>query len=55
VTARPEGISDWMYKKGGNLVGGNTIRAVRDGLSAGEREAFDKVLRSASNRPTGFV
>lgn len=42
VSARPEEISDWMYLQGRGLVGGYTIRAVRDGLTASEREAFDR-------------
>ena len=42
LTALPDGISDWMYLRGRKLVGGYTIRAVRDSLSAKEREAFDK-------------
>ena len=42
ASARPSEISDWMYLQGRVLVGGYTIRAIRDGLSADERLAFDR-------------
>ena len=35
-------ISDWMYIKNGNLVGGYTIRVLRDQLSDAEKKAFDE-------------
>lgn len=34
-------ISDWMYIKNGKLIGGYTIRAIRDQLSEAEQKAFD--------------
>jgi uncharacterized protein YegJ (DUF2314 family) len=42
VSATPEEISDWMYLAGRTLVGGYTIRAIRDNLSPAERETFDR-------------
>ncbi len=39
--ARAE-ISDWMYVENGKLVGGYTLRVLRDGLSDAERADFDK-------------
>src|SRR5262249_6721981 len=35
-------ISDWMYIENGKLVGGFTIRVLRDKLAAKERLEFDK-------------
>ena len=35
-------ISDWMYVEGRKLVGGYTIRVLRDGMSAKEREDFER-------------
>jgi uncharacterized protein YegJ (DUF2314 family) len=35
-------ISDWMYIDSGKLVGGYTIRVLRDKLSAQERADFDR-------------
>ncbi|QDU51689.1 YegJ family protein [Gimesia panareensis] len=34
-------ISDWMYVADGKLVGGNTLRVVRDSLTKEQQEAFD--------------
>ena len=34
-------ISDWMYYDEGKVVGGFTIRAIRDALSPEEQAAFD--------------
>jgi uncharacterized protein YegJ (DUF2314 family) len=35
-------ISDWMFVDEGRLVGGCTIRVLRDGLSAAEKRQFDR-------------
>ncbi len=35
-------ISDWMIIEGGRLIGGYTIRAIRDGLQGQELQEFDK-------------
>jgi uncharacterized protein YegJ (DUF2314 family) len=35
-------ISDWMYLENGRLVGGETMRVLRDSLSPAEREQFDQ-------------
>lgn len=37
-------ISDWMYIKNGVLVGGYTIRVLRNDLSPKDRKEFDKSL-----------
>jgi len=37
-------ISDWMYIVNGKLVGGETLRVLRDGLSEAERAEFDKSI-----------
>ena len=42
ATVKPEKVSDWMYVEGKRLVGGYTIRAIRDGLSSEERKQFDR-------------
>ena len=42
ITVGPSGISDWMFTENGKLVGGYTIRAMRDAMSSEERAAFDK-------------
>jgi uncharacterized protein YegJ (DUF2314 family) len=42
VSARPAEISDWMYVDHGILVGGYTLRVLRDRLSPSERNEFDK-------------
>lgn len=38
----PRFISDWMIIEDGRLIGGYTIRAIRDGRPAHERPAFDR-------------
>jgi uncharacterized protein YegJ (DUF2314 family) len=35
-------ISDWMFVDRGRLIGGFTIRVLRDGLSPGEKRQFDR-------------
>lgn len=35
-------ISDWMFSKKGNLLGGFTIRVIRNRMSQLEKEKFDK-------------
>ncbi len=35
-------ISDWMIIEGGRLVGGYTLRAIRDGIPDNQKEEFDK-------------
>jgi len=40
----PADVSDWMIIERGRLVGGYTIRAIRDGMSEGEQREFDKTL-----------
>jgi len=35
-------ISDWMYVENGRLIGGFTIRAIRDNMPANERQNFDR-------------
>ena len=42
VTVAPDKISDWMYVDGRKLVGGETLRALRDGLGPKERAEFDE-------------
>ncbi|WP_020471816.1 YegJ family protein [Zavarzinella formosa] len=42
VTVSPSEISDWMYVENGKLVGGETLRVLRDGLTPAERKDFDK-------------
>jgi uncharacterized protein YegJ (DUF2314 family) len=42
VSIEPSKISDWMFVENGKLVGGYTIRVLRDTMSAGERAEFDK-------------
>jgi uncharacterized protein YegJ (DUF2314 family) len=42
VSVEPAKISDWMFVENGKLVGGYTIRVLRDTMSAGERAEFDK-------------
>lgn len=37
----PTDISDWMYVKDGRLVGGETIRVVRDRMTEDQRRRFD--------------
>jgi uncharacterized protein YegJ (DUF2314 family) len=42
VTVAPAEISDWMYIDNGKLVGGQTLRALRDAATPAERAEFDK-------------
>jgi uncharacterized protein YegJ (DUF2314 family) len=42
ATVDPESISDWMFVDNGKLVGGYTLRVLRDAMPAAEREEFDK-------------
>ncbi len=42
VSVEPAKISDWMFVENGKLVGGYTLRVLRENLSAGERAEFDK-------------
>lgn len=44
VEVDAEKISDWMYVKKGELVGGYTIRVLRDMMSVEDRNEFDKSL-----------
>ncbi|WP_231459749.1 YegJ family protein [Pedobacter sp. Leaf132] len=37
-------ISDWMTIENGKLIGGYTIRAIRDGVPENERAAFDNSI-----------
>ena len=37
-------ISDWMYVEDGKLVGGYTLRVVRDSLTEEQQAAFDSNL-----------
>jgi len=39
-----ERVSDWMYVENGKLVGGYTLRVLRDRMSAAERKKFDASL-----------
>jgi len=41
VKVLPGDISDWMYVEDGKLVGGYTIRVLRNRLSAEEKRQFD--------------
>jgi uncharacterized protein YegJ (DUF2314 family) len=41
----PSKISDWMYLENGKVVGGHTIRVLRDTLSPSERADFDKKVQ----------
>jgi uncharacterized protein YegJ (DUF2314 family) len=42
VTVAPSKISDWMYVENQKLVGGLTLRVLRDALTPAERVDFDK-------------
>jgi uncharacterized protein YegJ (DUF2314 family) len=42
VTVAPSKISDWMYVENRKLVGGYTLRVLRDALTPAERADFDK-------------
>ena len=44
VSARAAEISDWMYVDHGKLIGGYTLRALRDRLSPSDRAEFDRSL-----------
>src|SRR5947209_7094276 len=44
ISARLAEISDWMYVDHGKLVGGYTLRVLRDGLSPAERAEFDRSI-----------
>ncbi len=44
VSARPTEISDWMYVDHGKLVGGYTVRVLRDRLSPADRAEFDRSM-----------
>ena len=41
VKVSPEDITDWMYTKNDTLIGGYTIRVLRNRMTADEREQFD--------------
>lgn len=41
VTVTRDRVSDWMYVDDGKLVGGYTLRVLRDKMSAKERREFD--------------
>ena len=42
VTVSPANLSDWLYLENRKLVGGQTLRVLRDGLSPAEQAEFDK-------------
>ena len=42
VSVEPSKISDWMYVENRKLVGGYTLRVLRDKMSPAERVDFDK-------------
>ena len=42
VDVAKDEISDWMFVEDGKLMGGYTLRVLRDGSSAEDREAFDR-------------
>lgn len=42
VTVAPDQISDWMYIENRKLVGGETLRVLRAGLTPKERAEFDR-------------
>ncbi len=44
VEVAPSGVSDWMYVENRKLIGGYTLRALRDGLSPQDKKSFDKSL-----------
>jgi uncharacterized protein YegJ (DUF2314 family) len=44
ITVPAEEVFDWMYVDGGKLVGGYSLRALRDQLSGKNREAFEKSM-----------
>ena len=43
IGIEPHFISDWMIIEDGRLIGGYTIRAIRDGLPESEKMDFDKM------------
>jgi uncharacterized protein YegJ (DUF2314 family) len=45
VSISPSQISDWMYLEDGKIVGGFTIRVIRNHMSAGEAADFDQHFR----------
>jgi uncharacterized protein YegJ (DUF2314 family) len=42
VTVAPDKISDWMYIENRKLVGGETLRVLREQMAPAERADFDK-------------
>jgi uncharacterized protein YegJ (DUF2314 family) len=42
LTVAPSEISDWMYVENRKLIGGYTLRVLRDALTADERVEFDR-------------
>jgi hypothetical protein len=44
VSARAAEISDWMYVDTGKLVGGYTVRVLRDRFSPSDRAEFDRSM-----------
>jgi uncharacterized protein YegJ (DUF2314 family) len=44
VTVAADQVCDWMYVENKKLVGGFTLRAIRDKLRGAQREAFEKSL-----------
>jgi uncharacterized protein YegJ (DUF2314 family) len=42
VSIVPAKISDWMFIENGKLIGGQTLRVLRDTLTPAERADFDK-------------
>ena len=44
ISVPAEEVFDWMYVDNGKLVGGYSLRALRDKLSGKQREAFEKSM-----------
>ena len=44
ITVDTSKIADWMYVESNKLVGGFTLRAIRDQLSGEQRAAFEKSM-----------
>jgi uncharacterized protein YegJ (DUF2314 family) len=44
IDVTPDQVSDWMVVDGGRLVGGYTIRVLRDRMSTAERAELDRSL-----------
>ena len=44
VTVEPSKISDWMFVENRKLVGGQTLRVLRNALTPAERADFDKSM-----------